>query len=103
MSGIQTECRSVPRLGIVGCGRQYSGETQHSVAKVAWSAHPDGRAHVTGTREAIDLLWEKGVMREPATVEAVETDERGRLQRRRIATGERPNVDERSQERRLAA
>jgi hypothetical protein len=58
-------CVDNPRCGIIGCGATYTGERQHSVARVAWSDSPDGRAHVSGTVAQIDSLWRDGRMRHP--------------------------------------
>ena len=88
-------CVDNPRLGRSGCGATYSGRVQHSVARVPWSTHPDGLAHVTFTGEdASDLCWRGGTMRDPATVRhpktgelLLEQDERGRWQRRNARRG----------------
>ncbi len=53
-------CSDNPRLGRIGCGQTFGGEMQHSVARVSWSAHPDGMAHVTGRLSTIDKCWAKG-------------------------------------------
>jgi hypothetical protein len=64
-------CSDNTRLGRIGCGATYHGELQHSVAKVSWSTHPDGMAHITASLSLIDILWNKGggdTMVDPATV-----------------------------------
>ncbi len=61
-----TKCTSNPRLGLIGCGAEYGGERQHSVARVAWSEHDDGRAHITGALSTIDALWRGEKMLHPA-------------------------------------
>lgn len=53
-------CVDNPALGIIGCGATFGGERQHSVARVSWSDHPDGRAHITGALTTIDKCWKKG-------------------------------------------
>lgn len=53
-------CSDNPRLGRVGCGQTFGGEMQHSVARVSWSDHPDGMAHVTGRLSTIERCWAKG-------------------------------------------
>lgn len=53
-------CTDNPALGVVGCGATFSGERQHCVARVDWSDHPDGRAHITGALSTIDKCWKKG-------------------------------------------
>lgn len=64
-----TVCTDNSRLDLTGCGATYNGRQQHSVARVGWSTHPDGRAHVTFTTEtAADLCWRGDRMRDPATV-----------------------------------
>jgi hypothetical protein len=73
------KCTDNTRLGRVGCGATYSGEMQHSVARVPWSEHPDGLAHITGRYTTIDVCWRKavrGVMADPKTLDLVQ-NERG--------------------------
>lgn len=53
-------CGDNERLGVFACGDCYSGELQHSVARVSWSDWPDGRAHVTASLSVIDTCWRKG-------------------------------------------
>lgn len=53
-------CTDNARLGRIGCGASYTGETQHSVAKVSWSTHPDGMAHISAADSTILKLWGKG-------------------------------------------
>jgi len=53
-------CVDNPRLGRIGCGQEYSGEIQHSTARVSWSTSPDGMAHITARLSTIDHLWSKG-------------------------------------------
>lgn len=67
-------CRSNPRLGRIGCGAEYNGELQHSVAKVKWSEHPDGIAHITARASTIEILWNRGgeEMANPADQEDME-------------------------------
>ena len=55
-----SKCVDNSRLGRIGCGQEYSGELQHSVAKVSWSEFPDGLAHVTAYLSTIDRCWSKG-------------------------------------------
>lgn len=59
-------CTDNPRLGIIGCGARYTGERQHSIARVAWSEHGDGRAHITGSVTQIERLWAGDRMRHPS-------------------------------------
>jgi hypothetical protein len=33
---------------------------QHCVARVSWSEHPDGMAHITAKLSTIEYLWAKG-------------------------------------------
>lgn len=54
------KCVDNERTNRIGCGAAYSGKLQHCVAKVPWSNHPDGRAHITASLSTIDLMWEKG-------------------------------------------
>lgn len=62
-------CTDNPRLALVGCGATYGGERQHSVARVSWSEHPDGRAHQTfATVRAADMCWHGDTMRDPRTL-----------------------------------
>ena len=53
-------CSDNHRLGRIGCGQTYGGEMQHSVAKVSWSQHPDGMAHITARLSTIEKCWAKG-------------------------------------------
>jgi hypothetical protein len=71
-------CTDNPRIGIIGCGQTYGGEMQHSVARVPWSTHPDGLAHITARLTNIELCWAKGdsAMADPATV-GLEPNDRG--------------------------
>ena len=55
-----TTCSDNHRLGRIGCGQTFGGEMQHSVAKVSWSTHPDGMAHITGKLSTIEKCWAKG-------------------------------------------
>jgi hypothetical protein len=74
-----SHCTDNHRLGRIGCGASFSGELQHSVAKVPWSTHSDGMAHITGRLSTIDLCWRKGtgnVMANPADI-GLEQDHRG--------------------------
>lgn len=63
-------CRDNHRLGRIGCGASYSGNTQHSVATVSWSRHPDGQAHVTASLGVIERLWrnQRTEMADPAAL-----------------------------------
>jgi hypothetical protein len=62
-----TVCTDNPRLGLVGCGQTYSGKMCHSVARVPWSSHPDGRAHATFPSNAMaDRCWRGDRMHNPA-------------------------------------
>lgn len=63
-------CVDNPVLGRIGCGATFGGEMQHCVAKVSWSTHPDGIAHITAKLSTIDLLWSKGKTEpaDPATL-----------------------------------
>lgn len=62
-------CTDNERLGVVGCGATYSGQMCHSVARVDWSTHPDGRAHCTFPSVLMaDRCWRGSVMRDPAHV-----------------------------------
>ena len=72
MAGIPTTCRDNPKLGIIGCGARYSGELQHSVARVPWSIQPDGRAHIT-LSPSTATKWDRAGMPEPAALGLVET------------------------------
>ena len=54
-------CSNNPRLGRVGCGQTFGGEMQHSVARVSWSTHPDGMAHITGRLSTIEACWSQGL------------------------------------------
>lgn len=84
-----TTCVDNPALGLIGCGQSYGGELQHSVARVPWSAHPDGRAHVTASLSVIDRCWEKGrgQMADPVQL-GYEQDSRG-LWRRPLSDEDR--------------
>ena len=72
-------CTDNARLGRTGCGATYSGELQHSVARVPWSRHPDGLAHITASLSVIDKCWAKGgrEMADPAAL-GFEQDASGR-------------------------
>jgi hypothetical protein len=62
-------CVDNPRLNLIGCGATYGGERQHSVARVSWSRHPDGRAHETfSTANLCDVCWQGSTMHDPRTV-----------------------------------
>lgn len=62
-------CTDNPRLGLIGCGQTYSGKMAHSVARVEWSTHPDGRAHATFPSTAMaDKCWRGDRMFHPATL-----------------------------------
>ena len=66
-----SECTDNDRLGVFACGDCYSGELQHSLAKVLWSDWPDGRAHDTASLSVIDTCWRKGTngqMADPVTL-----------------------------------
>ncbi len=71
-------CSDNHRLGRIGCGATFGGEMQHSVAKVSWSTHPDGMAHITAKDSTIRHLWAKGKdeMANPADV-GLHQDARG--------------------------
>ena len=72
-------CVDSHRIGRIGCGASFSGELQHSVAKVSWSTHSDGMAHITGRLSTIDMCWKKGdgkTMANPADI-GLTQDERG--------------------------
>lgn len=72
-------CVDNPATGRTGCGASFSGQLQHSVAKVPWSTHPDGLAHITGRLSTIDMCWSKGdgtTMANPADI-GLEQDSRG--------------------------
>lgn len=78
-----TTCSDNHRLGRVSCGQTYGGEMQHCVARVSWSEHEDGYAHVTAKLGTIELLWSKGFgkngngeMAEPSSV-GLHQDARG--------------------------
>lgn len=69
------------RTDRIGCGMEYSGELQHSVAKVPWSEWPDGRAHMTASLSVIDECWRKGEnggMADPTTQGFVQDPNSGR-------------------------
>lgn len=53
-------CSDNHRLGRIGCGQTFGGEMQHCVAKVSWSQHPDGMAHITAKLSTIEKCWAKG-------------------------------------------
>ncbi len=53
-------CTDNPSTGRIGCGATFSGERQHCIARVPWSTHPDGRAHITAAVSTIDTMWRKG-------------------------------------------
>ena len=72
MAGIPTSCGDNPKLGIIGCGARYSGELQHSVARVPWSSKPDGRAHIT-LSPSTAKAWDGRGMPEPSSMGLVET------------------------------
>ena len=72
MAGISTTCGDNPKLGIIGCGARYSGELQHSVARVPWSIQPDGRAHITLSPNTAKK-WDGRGMPEPSSMGLVET------------------------------
>ena len=55
-----TTCSDNHRLGRVSCGQTYGGEMQHCAARVSWSEHEDGYAHVTAELGTIELMWRKG-------------------------------------------
>lgn len=55
-----TTCSDNHRLGRTSCGQTYGGEMQHCVARVSWSEHDDGYAHVTAKLGTIELMWRKG-------------------------------------------
>jgi hypothetical protein len=59
-------CTNNPATGRLSCGGTFGGELQHCVARVPWSQHPDGRAHVTGSLSVIDTMWRKGDGEAPA-------------------------------------
>lgn len=62
-------CKDNPRAGRIGCGATFNGRQQHAVARVDWSTHADGRAHVTFSNEnTADLCWRGETMRDPATL-----------------------------------
>ena len=61
-----SRCTSSKRLRRVACDCEFGGELQHCVARVSWSEHPDGRAHVTAVASTIDQMWAKGDGTEPA-------------------------------------
>lgn len=76
-------CVDNPRLGRIGCGQTFSGEMQHSVAKVTWSEHADGMAHITARLGTIEACWARGLgkngkgeMAHPATL-GFHQDDRG--------------------------
>lgn len=70
-----SECVTNTTLGRVGCGATFTGEMQHCVAKVAWSEHADGMAHITGRLSSIEKCWKKGgEMVHPASVGLVQDD-----------------------------
>ena len=96
-------CVDNERLGRIGCGTKFSGNQQHSVAKVEWSEHPDGMAHVTfASIEAPEMCWKGDAMRHPASLTHAKTkapllemSDRG-WRRARPATagvGQAPNSD----------
>lgn len=58
-------CTDNHRLGRQSCGATFSGETQHCVAKVSWSKHPDGMAHISACDSLIRQLWRLGDQVEP--------------------------------------
>ena len=73
-------CVDNDRLNSQGCGATFSGELQHSTAKVDWSEWEDGRAHITASLSVIDKCWAKGTdghMADPATL-GFEEDSTGR-------------------------
>ena len=72
-------CTDSPATGRQGCGATFSGELQHCVARVPWSRHPDGLAHVTASLSVIDKCWTKGKgqMADPAAL-GFEQDNNGR-------------------------
>lgn len=89
-------CGDNPRIGRIGCGASFSGELQHSVAKVPWSTHPDGLAHITGRLSTIDLCWRKGdgqTMANPADL-GLEQDTRG-IWRQPISDADRARLEAR--------
>ena len=51
---------------------------QHATAKVSWSQHPDGMAHITGRLSTIEKCWAKGTgeMANPADI-GMHQDARG--------------------------
>jgi hypothetical protein len=64
-----SRCTDNPRAGRTGCGATYTGGMAHSVARVPWSTHPDGRAHITfGTDKASLVCWRGDTMRDPSTI-----------------------------------
>lgn len=62
------KCVDNERLGRIGCGQEYTGELQHSVAKVPWSQYPDGMAHITGSASTIEKCWHGNTMVHPNTM-----------------------------------
>lgn len=77
------KCVDNPRLGLIGCGATYGGETQHCVAPAPWSAHPDGRAHMTGRLSTIEKCWvapakgARAILVDPQTIEDLRLDDKG--------------------------
>ena len=61
-----TRCTDNHRLKRQACDCEFGGELQHCVARVSWSEHPDGRAHVTAVLSTIEHMWAKGDGTEPA-------------------------------------
>lgn len=58
-------CTDNPATGRQACGAEFGGELQHCVAKVSWSTHPDGLAHITAVDSTIAKMWMKGKGGEP--------------------------------------
>lgn len=86
-------CGNNDRTGRIGCGATFRGRQQHAVARVPWSQHPDGRAHITFSNEGnADLCWKGEEFQDPETVvdkhgeRRLEPNEKGVWRR----AGERP-------------
>ena len=89
-----SRCADNPATGRIGCGQTFGGESQHCVARVPWSTHPDGRAHVTASLSTIEYMWTKGDGTHPADPSTLgyEPNANGRW-RRPLTDEEREQMD----------
>lgn len=85
------KCVDNERIGRIGCGATYFGEMQHCIAKVPWSNHSDGMAHITAPAKVIDLLWFGDSLRNPIEMN-LEQDSRG-VWRKPISESERKRLN----------